>query len=277
MEIIDLSQVLRCETAGHSSKGNQLKWRQGNEWYKADYMGYEGLAEVVISHLLAKSNVKGVVTYTPVRILYRDRTFCGCKSRNFLKPEEELITAERLIRQFTGRSLSVELGRITEVKERILYLVEHVTEITGLKDFGAYLTAALEMDAVFLNEDRHVNNIAVIYCGETKSYRLCPYFDFGLSLYADTSVDFKLEVPLEDCRKRIEAKPFSRDFDEQLDLAEELYGKQVQFYFDERDIQRELSAMEQIYEEEVLRRAETVLHWQRAKYGYLFCRTKPAL
>lgn len=26
-----------------SSKGNQLKWRNEDIWYKADYTGYEGL------------------------------------------------------------------------------------------------------------------------------------------------------------------------------------------------------------------------------------------
>ena len=33
-------------TAAHqSSKGNQLKWESDGVWYKADYTGYEGLAE----------------------------------------------------------------------------------------------------------------------------------------------------------------------------------------------------------------------------------------
>ena len=35
-----------------SSKGNQLKWENDGIWYKADYTGYEGLAEYMISHLL---------------------------------------------------------------------------------------------------------------------------------------------------------------------------------------------------------------------------------
>ena len=33
-----------------SSKGNQLKWENAGNWYKADYTGYEGLAEYMISH-----------------------------------------------------------------------------------------------------------------------------------------------------------------------------------------------------------------------------------
>ena len=36
-----------------SSKGNQLKFRRGDIWYKTDYLGYEGLVEYVISKLLA--------------------------------------------------------------------------------------------------------------------------------------------------------------------------------------------------------------------------------
>ena len=40
-----------------SSKGNQLKWENEGTWYKADYTGYEGLTEYVISHLLNKSTL----------------------------------------------------------------------------------------------------------------------------------------------------------------------------------------------------------------------------
>ena len=41
-----------------SSKGNQLKWENNNIWYKADYTGYEGLSEYVISHLLSLTSLK---------------------------------------------------------------------------------------------------------------------------------------------------------------------------------------------------------------------------
>lgn len=45
-----------------SSKGNQLKWSNGQTWYKADYAGYEGLAEVVVSGLLEKSSLLSDIT-----------------------------------------------------------------------------------------------------------------------------------------------------------------------------------------------------------------------
>ena len=41
-----------------SSKGNQLKFTRDGFWYKADYLGYEGLAETVVSRLLYFSGLK---------------------------------------------------------------------------------------------------------------------------------------------------------------------------------------------------------------------------
>ena len=56
MERIDLTVAVREPIQGHTSKGDQPKWRRGNLWYKADHMGYEALAEVVVSRLLEKTN-----------------------------------------------------------------------------------------------------------------------------------------------------------------------------------------------------------------------------
>ena len=43
-----------------SSKGNQLKFERDGIWYKADYMGYEGLAEFVITQSPSKLSSKNV-------------------------------------------------------------------------------------------------------------------------------------------------------------------------------------------------------------------------
>ena len=88
-------------------------------------MGYESLSEVIVSQFLCYSNVSNYVRYQPVQIEYHENTYMGCKSRNFLKENEELITIEHLFRQYTGRSLSGEMGRITDVKDRIIYMVEN--------------------------------------------------------------------------------------------------------------------------------------------------------
>lgn len=68
-----------------SSKGNQLKWENNGIWYKADYTGYEGLAEYMISHLLKKSTLAEdeFVCYDLEKIKYGTVIYKGVKSRNF--------------------------------------------------------------------------------------------------------------------------------------------------------------------------------------------------
>ncbi len=89
MEKIKLDDFCSFDSAGHSSKGNQLKWKCGNKWYKADHMGYEGLAEVAVSGLLVYSNVENYVVYEPVQIQYKGKEYNGCVSENFLREDEE--------------------------------------------------------------------------------------------------------------------------------------------------------------------------------------------
>ena len=68
-----------------SSKGNQLKWENEGIWYKADYTGYEGMAEYMISHLLIKSTLKPeeFVRYDLEEIKYKRQVYQGVKSRTF--------------------------------------------------------------------------------------------------------------------------------------------------------------------------------------------------
>jgi len=72
-----------------SSKGNQLKWENDGIWYKADYTGYEGLSEYMISHLLNKSTLDEdeYVLYDLEEIKYRTTIYTGVKSMNFLRED----------------------------------------------------------------------------------------------------------------------------------------------------------------------------------------------
>lgn len=267
---IKLDILNRDDLRGHSSKGNQLKARGGSYWYKADCMGYEGLAETVVSSLLSRSGILETVLYEPVEMEYRSHVYTGCRSRSFLMEGESLLTVEKLIRLYTGKSAARTMAHMADVKDRICYLVNVITEITGLTHFGKYLTAMLEIDAFFLNEDRHTNNIGVIYQPETRRFRHCPYFDHGLALLADTMTDFPLGEALEKCMEKNEAKPFSRSFDEQMDAAEEMYGQQVHFRFSVKEAIEVLEECRSCYSEDVLERVEQILRWQMRKYRYLF-------
>ena len=70
--------------------------------------------------------------------------------------------------------------------------------------------------------------------------------------------------------EKIEAKPFSRSFDEQMDAAEEMYGQQVHFRFSVKEAIEVLEECRSCYSEDVLERVEQILRWQMWKYRYLF-------
>ena len=270
METVDLNKIPAQETEGHTSKGNQLKWKLADQWYKADHMGYEGLAEVLVSRLLQKTELNyPFVEYHPVEIAYRGQKLIGCRSKNFLEENQKLIPLEKLYRQNTGKSLALSLAEFPEVSDRVQYTVEQVEKYTGLNEFGAYMTAMLELDAFFLNEDRHTNNIAVLYDTVKDRYEISPFFDQGLSLLSDTSYDFPLEQPLDDCMKRVEAKPFHASFEQQVDAAEALYGIQIHFCFGAKEVQEALQPLKNVYPEKVIERVERLLREQMRRYDYL--------
>lgn len=255
----------------HTSKGNQLKWIQNGFWYKADAFGYESLSEVLCSRILMHSSLPAPVCYEPVSIVYHGRRYRGCRSKNFKGGQERLIPVERLCRLHTGLGLAQTMARFSGTADRISYMVDLVTNVTGLAEFGCYLAQLLELDAFFLNEDRHTNNIAVLYDESTGVYRLCPFFDMGLSLLADTAQDYPLGDDYEACMKRLQAKPFSRDFDEQMDAANERFGSFLKFDWNVQQMCGELMALadEGAYAQKEISRAAWVLRNQARKYTYM--------
>ena len=70
-------------------------------------------------------------------------------------------------------------------------MADTTRQLTGLDRFGEYLTALFEADMLFGNEDRHLNNIAVLRRGGAFAY--CPFFDFGAGLLSNTR-DFPLDI-----------------------------------------------------------------------------------
>lgn len=266
MERIDLTAAVREPIQGHTSKGDQPKWHRGDLWYKADYMGYEALAEVVISRLLEKSNVPEFVLYEPAWIRYEAGEAPGCISRSFQGRQEMLVPFERLHRAYKGRGLAAELANLPGPEERIRYTVEFMESTTGLRNVGPYLTLLLELDMVFLNEDRHTNNLAVLRNEETGAFRLCPVFDNGLALLSDLH-DYPLERDLYQCIAAVEAKPFDRGFEAQVEAAESLYGVQLELYIQNTDIITALADMKLLYPRSVLERVEQLLREQLRRYA----------
>ena len=272
-------QTREIETSGHTSKGNQLKWHQDGWWYKADAFGYESLAETIVTRLLQETDLTGYVCYEPVTVSWKGKLYRACRSQNFLREGEELLPLEKLYRSVTGFSLAQDLAHMREVEQKIAHAVQFVETVTGIQGFGAYLSAMLEMDMFFQNEDRHTNNMALLYRQADRSYRLCPYFDMGLSLYSDIREKYPLDMDAEACRALAKAKPFSQDFDEQADAACRLYGRSLHFSRKRNDLWHLLEDMESSYEPapgapwyspEEWKRVRAAVMGQALSYSYLF-------
>jgi len=268
--MIDLTGYELREENRQSSKGNQMKWLRDGIWYKADYTGYEGLAEYVVSALLRKSNLDSLSyqLYETEKIKYGYVDYLGCRSENFLPQGWQMITLERLFMNIYGESLNKAIYTIQSIEERVRFLVEQVKQITGLDDFGTYLCNLMTIDAFFLNEDRHTHNIAVLI-DNLGQYRYCPVFDNGGCLLSDTKMDYPFGVDTEVLIKNVKAKTFCSDFDDQLDAAEAIYKTSIKFDFDVNDVERILDD-ELYYSDEAKLRVLKIIRNQRRKYQYLF-------
>lgn len=255
-----------------SSKGNQLKWENSGNWYKADYAGYEGLAEYVVSHLLVHSTLdeSEYVLYELEEIKYKNNIYNGCKSRDFLRDDWQIITLERLFKNRYGRSLYEETWHVEGFKERIRFLSDQINRLTGLADFDKYIGKLMTIDAFFLNEDRHMHNIAVLMNSKNE-FAYCRIFDNGACLLSDTTMDYPIveNANIYDLMQECHSKTFSRDFDEQLDASEALSGENIKFTFTKKDV---ISLLDECnrYSQEIRKRVETIILYQMNKYQYLF-------
>ena len=255
-----------------SSKGNQIKWKKNNIWYKADYTGYEGLVEYVISNLLLKSSLKReeFVLYRPIKIKYKNSFFNGVSSENFLIDDWQIITLERLFQNYYGESLHKAIWCIKNPNKRLEFIVKNVEKITGLKDFGKYMNKILTIDAFFLNEDRHTHNIAILM-NEKQEFKLCPIFDNGAGLLADTTLDYPMGNDIYELISSAKSKTFLRSFTEQLDISEQLYESNLKFKFSKKDVEEILSNKEAlIYDNTIRERVKSIIYEQMRKYKYLF-------
>ena len=218
------------KVAETSSKGNQEKWREGGRWYKLDQFGYEALAETAISTLLEASSIETDTPFTFVRyrmerihVHGRERT--GCSSADFLKPSQSILTLSHLLGRHTEKPLLQVLTALPSDRQRIAYLAETTAELTGLTQFPQYLTLLFEVDALFLNDDRHLNNIAVLEQGGVYDY--CPIFDNGAGLLSNTQLS-PMDIAPKALLSGLTARPFHTSFTRQRNTAQKLYGAQLQ-------------------------------------------------
>ena len=234
--------VTENKVAETSSKGNQEKWQENGRWYKLDQFGYEGLAETVISRLLERSHIEAdtpfrFVRYQMERIHVHGRDRNGCSSADFLQPGETIVTLAHLYKRI-GRSLAQTLASLPSDRQRIAFLARETAELTGLVRFPHYLTLLFELDALFLNDDRHLNNIAVLE--KNGHFDYCPIFDNGAGLLSNVQTA-PMDIEPAALIRTAKARPFNTTFNRQVIHARNLFSPQFVIpKFAEAELRREI-------------------------------------
>lgn len=251
---MELHFVTDDKIAETSSKGNQEKWydAETNRWYKLDQFGYEALSECAVSAMLEYSNIEADTPFTFVRydmesINAHGRRRTGCSSPNFLSAGQSIVTLSHLLNRVLDAPLKEKLDRLSGDKKRIQYLAEQTAEYTGLEYFPEYLTLIFEVDSLFLNDDRHLNNIAVIE--KNGKYNYCPIFDNGAALLSNTQLS-QMDIMPKALMSVLKARLFNTTFTRQMKSAEALFGRQLRIpQFSRVQIRQIIAPMLEYYAE----------------------------
>lgn len=263
---ISYKEALEVQTS-YSAKGNQSKYHIDNKWIKIDYLGYEAAAEYICSKILKHSNIENYVQYKIDNIEIERRTEVisqkiGCISDNFLNNGVELITLSQLLDK---HNISFDKLIKGGTKEGIQNVVNFVEDKLHIENYGKYLTALLEFDALTLNEDRHINNI--IFLCKDGQYIPGPFFDNGAAFLSDTSQDYPLDANPREMMRHVKAKPFSTSFEKQVTACHELYGKQLKIK--DFPIENSLQEVNKYYDNRISRRINTIYQIQKERYKEL--------
>ncbi|MCD8084586.1 MAG: hypothetical protein LUE86_14035 [Clostridiales bacterium] len=203
-----LGPVALSYTQG-SAVGMQPKYYENGYWYKQDRLGYEGLSEYLVSKVLQFSNVRNYARYEKCMVGGKS----GCRSRHFLKPEESMISFQRLYEMYEGGQLSERIMTMNSVQDRVDFVKDFILDKTGV-DCSKYLSQILTLDMLTLNTDRHFNNLGIIVNTEWDVCRPCVIFDNGRSLMSEWEV-FDPENTIKENLIHAYARPFSSNFEAQ--------------------------------------------------------------
>lgn len=165
-------------TGSEGSVGYQEKYLRGDYWYKVDKYSGEGEMEHLVAKILRCSTVPESCYVYYERCLINNKL--GCKSKTFLRQDEMFLSFNKLYTYMDSGKLSDKIWSLRDNRERLNYLLYFVKSITGL-DIFVYLKTIILLDMLTCNRDRHFNNLGVVYNYRTKTFRLSPIFDNGLS------------------------------------------------------------------------------------------------
>ncbi len=188
---------------------------------------HEGEHIITISKLLSGfSNTPFTfVNYKVAECCVHNAKRTASVSKNFLHEGEHIITISKLLSGFSKNQLLSTLNRISSDKKRLQYIVEQTEEITGLKEFHTYISLLFEIDSYIVNDDRHLNNIAVIE--KDGKFGYCPIFDNGAGLLSNMQI-YRSDIEPKGLIKSVLASPFRISFNREVNMTHSLYGPVLQ-------------------------------------------------
>ena len=170
---IEEKYSIACAT---NSKGIQKKYFKDGWYYKLDTEGGEGVREWLASCVLKCSSLQSweYVEYAACKINGKS----GCRSHSFLQPNESFLAIGRLFTMVTGKnSLAEHLATMSEVEDRLNYILYLVKDFIEPSLFKRYLCKLMQFDLLIENSDRHEFNYGLILTGD--HCRIAPIFDNG--------------------------------------------------------------------------------------------------
>lgn len=204
-----------------TSRGVQKKWVKSEYYYKADTFGYECISEALASQLCY--NIAGFregidyADYSLCNIRLDGELLCGCYSKNFLGNGESIISFAKVLEPVLTKEDCQRLFSNSNKGKPLLDGIVSVCSMgTGVSEdtIKYYLARVLQLDAIILNPDRHLNNLAFIR-NSGGTYRLAPIYDNGLAFLADT-VTFGFERNVQQMIRSVKSKPFSNSLKKQV-------------------------------------------------------------
>lgn len=214
---VDIIEVSRDDRFGvaSSSYGNQIKWIKGDRYIKKDLLGYESVAEVLVSYLLCNTDLRpsiDFVIYYPCIIVEDGKNLGnGCYSYDYTLRDGvrySEVSIGYLLKSY-GRSFGIGFYDLVD----FLYDKVHF-------NVSSYLGRILCLDTITRNDDRHFNNISFLY--KDGIFIPSPIYDNGGSCMSDT-FSYPLDCDFDTNYNSIMAKPFKENFLDQLYTSDMLY------------------------------------------------------
>lgn len=201
LEVVDVSRSNRISING-TSKGNQLKWYKDGKFIKLDMLGYEGIAEVMVSYLLSYTTLKkdvDWVEYHQCLVVEEGKLLgVGCYSLDFRGGLVDISSA-KFLRKY---GMSFGIGYYD--------FIDFIDDCTGLQCKN-YIDRILCLDSITRNDDRHFNNINFLYDKINNKYSFAPIYDNGCACLSDL-VSYPITTDFYKNYNSVQAKPFDIDF-----------------------------------------------------------------